>query len=257
MSYGAFALFYDALTDNVCYHKRAEFINSQIKKYGAKQDGILLDLACGTGSLSFEMEKLGFDVVGVDLSEDMLSVAMEKKAELNSSALFLRQDMRELDMFGTIDVCLCALDSLNHLSSLDDIKKVFDRVSLFLNQDALFIFDMNTIYKHREILSDKSFVYDLDEIFCVWQNSPCDRDNDNQLEISLDFFIPDEDEEDVYFRESESFFERAYEVSTIKGLLEENGFELMAIYDGDSFSPFCEASQRAMFVARLKTFKNG
>lgn len=261
MSYGTFAEFYDVLTDNVGYKKRAKVINSLIEKYSSPKDEkpILLDLACGTGSLSFEFEDFGFDVIGTDLSEDMLSVAMEKKLELDSSAIFLRQDMRELNMFGTIDVAICALDSLNHLTEFSDLEKVFDRVSLFLNKDALFIFDVNTIYKHKEILSDNTFVYDCDEVYLVWQNSTCDEDG--KIEINLDFFIPEEqseDEEDTaYFRESESFFERAYSHEAICELLSKNGFELLERLDGDSFEGISEKSQRALYVARLKKFRNG
>ncbi|MDE6708046.1 MAG: class I SAM-dependent methyltransferase, partial [Oscillospiraceae bacterium] len=149
MSYTNFAEFYDNLTKNVNYAKRAERLHYLIQKYiQTDTDGtLLLDLACGSGSLSEELAKLGYDVIGVDNSPAMLNQAMQKKFASNLQIQYLCQDMRELDMFGTIDITVCMLDSLNHLDSLEDIQKVFQKVSLFAQPKGLFIFDMNTLYK--------------------------------------------------------------------------------------------------------------
>ncbi|MDE5792490.1 MAG: class I SAM-dependent methyltransferase, partial [Oscillospiraceae bacterium] len=164
MNYNNFAEFYDNLTKNVNYTKRAERLHYIIQKYiQTDTDGtLLLDLACGSGSLSEELAKLGYDVIGVDNSPAMLNQAMQKKLESNLEIQYLCQDMRELDMFGTIDITVCMLDSLNHLDSLEDIQKVFQKVSLFAQPKGLFIFDMNTLYKHHEILNNQVFLYDTD-----------------------------------------------------------------------------------------------
>lgn len=252
MSYDIFASYYDILTENIDYNKRAKYFDRLIEKFGGNKDGILLDLACGTGSLTTEFVKMGYDVVGVDGSEEMLSIAIEKKYENNIDVLFLCQDMRNLDLFGTIDISICALDSINHITNLDDLEKIFERVSLFSNKHALFIFDVNTIYKHREILSDRTFVYDCDDIYCVWQNSHC-NDN-NEIEINLDFF---ERDNDCYYRSEESFFERAYSIDELSNLLDKTGFEVLAIYADDTESEPNEDTQRLVFVARLVNFKNG
>ncbi|MEG1994445.1 MAG: class I SAM-dependent methyltransferase [Oscillospiraceae bacterium] len=252
MSYGTFASYYDVLTENIDYHKRAEYFDKLIEKFGGNRNGILLDLACGTGSLTTEFVKLGYDVIGVDGSEEMLSVAIEKKYENNIDVLFLCQDMRNLDLFGTIDVSICALDSVNHITDLGDLEKIFDKISLFSNEHALFIFDANTIYKHKEILSDKTFVYDCEDVYCVWQNSSC-GDN-NEIEINLDFF---EKEEDCYYRSEESFFERAYSVSELTDVLTKTGFEVLAIYGDDTEDEPKEDTQRLVFVAKLSELRNG
>ena len=122
--YRSFAYFYDALTENISYRERAEYFDSLIKKHGGRKN-ILLDLACGTGSLSEAFSEMGYDVIGVDSSEDMLNAALDKKFESGHNIQYLCQDMTNLDMFGTIDVTVCALDGINHHSRLADIEKTF------------------------------------------------------------------------------------------------------------------------------------
>ena len=242
-AYGIFAQFYDTLTNNIDYAKRAQYFDSVVRKYGGKQGGILLDLACGTGSLSEQMDALGYDVIAVDNSPEMLGIAMEKKFDSGRNIQYLCQDMRELDMFGTIDVTVCALDSLNHLDSFEDVKRVFEKVFLFCEPGGLFIFDINTEYKHKMILGDNTFIYDTDDVYCVWQNS-CEN---SRVKIELDFFVP---ENDVYRRYEESFCENAYPLTYVENALKETGFEILMCCDGDSEKPVCETTQRAVFAVR-------
>ena len=145
----------------------------------------------------------GYDMIGIDSSPMMLTQAQEKKYEYELPMLFLCQDMTDLDLFGTIDAAVCTLDSLNHLETADDIRKTIAKVGLFMNHGGIFIFDVNTIYKHREILGNNTFVYDCDDVYCVWQNQ---LSEDDSVEISLDIF---EYDDGAYFRESESFREIA------------------------------------------------
>lgn len=154
--YSRFAEYYDVLTKNICYKERAAYFNTLIERFGGKSGGILLDLACGTGSLSEEFTKLGYDVIGVDNSQEMLSVALEKKLDSDLPIQYLHQNMTKLDMFGTIDITICALDSLNHLPNLDAVKATAERVSLFTNPGGLFIFDVNTPYKHEKVLANNT-----------------------------------------------------------------------------------------------------
>jgi ubiquinone/menaquinone biosynthesis C-methylase UbiE len=242
-AYGIFAQFYDTLTSNIDYAKRAQYFDSVVRKYGGKQGGILLDLACGTGSLSEQMDALGYDVIAVDNSPEMLGIAMEKKFDSGRNIQYLCQDMRELDMFGTIDVTVCALDSLNHLDSFEDVKRVFEKVFLFCEPGGLFIFDINTEYKHKMILGDNTFIYDTDDVYCVWQNS-CEN---SRVRIELDFFVP---ENGVYRRYEESFCENAYPLIDVENALKETGFEVLMCCDGDSEKPVCETTQRAVFAVR-------
>lgn len=244
--YGDFAYYYDLLTENVDYNVRSKYITDLLVKNGI-DGGILLDLACGTGELSFLMSEKGFDVIGVDASHDMLSVALEKKMKRNDEqTIFLCQRMEELDLYGTINAAVCTLDSINHVTSEEKLKETFRRVSLFMEDKGIFIFDVNTPYKHRRILGNNTFVYDMDEVYCVWQNS---TDDSLLTEISLDIFEKDE-EEDVYYKYSESFCEKGYEVEYLKKLLEEYKFEVIAVYDEMTENNLSENSERAVFVVK-------
>lgn len=246
--YGDFAYYYDMLTENVDYEKRCEYISNLLAGNGARK-GILLDLACGTGTMSFLLCDKGYDVIGVDASEEMLSVAQEKKMENGKDVMFLCQRMEELDLFGTINAAVCTLDSINHITDEETVKKVFSKVSLFMEDKGLFIFDVNTPYKHREILGDNTFIYDMDDVYCVWQNS---TDKDTLLtEVSLDIFERDTDEEeDVYYRYSEEFSEKGYELSEIRKWLTEYKFEVLGVYEELTKNNVGENTQRAVFVAR-------
>lgn len=242
--YGVFASVYDLLTENVEYERRAKYFDSLIKKLGGKQNGVLLDLACGTGSLSELFDSLGYDVIGIDNSPEMLGVAMDKKFESGRDIRYVCQDMRKLELYGNADITVCALDSLNHLENLSDVKKVFERVFRFTEPGGLFIFDMNTQYKHREVLGNNTFVYDTDDVYCVWQNS-C---TDSTVSIYLDFFIPDENGH--YERYSEDFTETAYPVDEIIQAITQTGFEPEGIYAEDSFDEVCETTERVVFAVR-------
>ena len=246
--YGDFAYYYDMLTENVDYEERSNYISGLLAENGVGK-GILLDLACGTGTMSFLLSDKGYDVIGVDASEEMLSVAQEKKMESGKDIMFLCQRMEELDLFGTINAAICTLDSINHITDEETVRKAFSKVSLFMEDKGLFIFDVNTPYKHREILSDNTYIYDLDDVYCVWQNS---TDKETLLtEVSLDIFERDtEEDEDVYYRYSEEFSERGYELSEIEKWLSENKFEVLGIYEELTKNEVSEKTQRAVFVAR-------
>lgn len=242
MGYSAFAEFYDSLTENIDYKEIAEYYHRLNMNFGGIK-GILLDLACGTGSLSVIFSKLGYDVIGTDISEEMLSIAVAKEHE---GIEYLCQSMTELDMFGTIDGTVCSLDSINHLESLDDVRTAFEKVSLFSNKGALFMFDVNTLYKHERVLGDNTFVYDMDSVYCVWQNEYV---GEGRTEIYLDFFSEDR-ESGLYERYSDDFAETAYPAETIKELLVNAGFEVCACYEYLTENEPSEESEKLTFIAR-------
>lgn len=245
-SYGDFAYYYDSLTENVDYEKRCEYIRGLLAENGVGE-GILLDLACGTGTLSLMLSAIGYDVIGVDASEDMLSVAQEKKMETGEDVIFLCQRMEELDLFGTIKACVSTLDSLNHVTDPQAVREIIRRVSLFMEDKGIFIFDVNTPYKHRKILGDNTFVYDTDEVYCVWQNS---TDENLLTRVSLDIFEKDEDDEETYYRYCEEFSERGYDLEVLRQYLEENKFEVIGVYEEMTKNEVREDTQRAVFVAK-------
>lgn len=256
-SYGAFADYYDALTENVHYEVRAAAIHQLIHAYTSKElvscevdRHLLLDLACGTGSFSEEMAKLGWEVIGVDSSEDMLMQAYEKRAAspLAGAVQYLCQDMRKLDLYGTVSVTLCMLDSINHLPAATDVRQVFSRVGLFTNPGGLFLFDVNTAYKHCNVLKDQCFVYDLPDCFCVWQNQLEDKAPHYPVQIRLDFFA--RQNKQTYHRMSETFTEQIYPHTMLQKYLAESGFSLLNVLDGDHFDAPTEISQRLLYIAR-------
>lgn len=244
-SYGVFADYYDALTLNVDYKKRAEYIINTLENLGHKI-GLTLDLACGTGKLTLELKKLGVDVYGADASEEMLSFAFEKACENGYNILFLRQKMQELDLYGSIDTCVCTLDSINHLTEIEDVKKTFERVSMFMNKGGYFLFDVNTVYKHKNVLADNTFVYDLDEVYCVWENS---LKENNIVDISINLFVP---EGELYSRYEESFSERAYTDEQLSSMLESARFEIKARYSDMSENAPGENDERVIYIAKKK-----
>ncbi len=246
--YSVFARYYDELTANIDYKKRGEYFHRIIEKFSKTDNNILLDLACGTGSISQVMCDLGYDVIGVDNSDEMLGYAIEKKYDGEYNIQYLCQDMRYFEMYGTIGVTICALDSINHLSSVEDVEKVFERVALFAEPEGLFIFDVNTEYKHRHILADNTFTYETDNVFCVWENTLVP--DTLEVKMNLEFF--EREENGMYTRTSDSFSERAYSPEMLGKMLEKKGFEVLAQYGDDTFEAPNETTQRIVFVARNK-----
>ena len=245
-SYGVFADYYDALTLNVDYEKRALYIVNTLKKLGHEM-GLTLDLACGTGKLTLELKKLGVDVYGADGSQEMLSFAYEKAVENGFNILFLCQKMQELNLYGGIDTCVCTLDSINHMTDIEDVRKTFERVFLFLNDGGYFIFDVNTVYKHQNVLCDNTFVYDLDEVYCVWENS---LKENNIVDININLFVP---EGELYERFEESFSERAYSDAQLMSMLNGAGFEVVKRFSDMSENAPEESDERIIYIAK----KNG
>lgn len=242
MSYAAFAEHYDLLTGNIDYDAIAHYYDSLCSRFGGKK-GILLDLACGTGSLSVKLSQLGYDVIGADASPEMLSVAVSKE---HRGIEYLCQDMTKLDLYGTIDCTVCSLDSINHLKSLDELRQTFAGVSLFSNPGALFMFDVNTQYKHENILSDNTFVYETEDIFCVWENESL---GEGTVLITLDFFTLDK-KTGLYARTGDEFTETAFAREDIERLLKETGFSVCACYEYPTFQPPNEKSEKLTFTAR-------
>lgn len=243
--YNSFSEYYDTLMQNVGYKDRAQYILDCFERLDHDM-GLSLDLACGTGSLTVELKERGVDIYGIDASYDMLTVARDKCAQLDLDILFLCQKMQSIDLYGTIDTCICTLDSINHLTKLSDVQKTFDRVSLFMNKGGYFLFDVNTVYKHTDVLADNTFVYDADDVFCVWQNSL--REN-NIVDIELDFF---EREGRVYYRTNESFSERAYTDDELTAMLNKSGFDVVAHYGDMTFDLPKDNEQRVIYIARKK-----
>lgn len=246
MSYGVFSEFYDALTANVSYDTVSQVLSSLLTRYG-KSRGLLLDLACGTGSVSVRMAQKGYEVIGVDLSPEMLSEAQNKAYSAGQNILFLCQDMTALDLYGTVDAAVCTLDGLCHLPDEESVFAALQKVSLFMNPGGVFLFDVNSVYKHRAVLGNNTFVYDTDDVYCVWQNTLLS--DGVTVQMDLDFFEPVSDKGD-YVRQSERFTERAYPRETLEAMLKKAGFTVLDVFDGYSGKPAHDTSERLLFAVR-------
>ncbi len=242
--YSNFAQVYDSLMYDADYKKRTACLLKLFSKHG-KKPKLLLDLACGTGGFSNYLAGAGIEVIGVDMSEDMLSIAREKSAEQGVDVLYLCQKAEELDLYGTVDGAVCCLDSLNHITNYKDFCRSIEMVSLFLEKDGLFIFDLNTEHKHKNILGDNVFVIENEDVYCVWANKF--KEKNCMVDITLDFFVKSGD---GYFRSTEQFSERAYTIEQVKTACEKVGLRIVEIYDDYSLKPLKSDSERAVFVAR-------
>lgn len=244
----AFARYYDALTADVDYRARGAYLKKLAEQHGGRFR-LVLDLACGTGSLAVELARLGVEVIGVDGSQGMLAQAMAKSCRLEETAppvLWLCQGMEQLDLYGTVDTTLCTLDSLNHLPGRESLRRVLHRVWLFTEPGGLFLFDMNTPYKHTRVLGNTTFVRETEEVYCVWQNTLEPRDS--SVGIELDLFAREKNGR--YTRYREAFREYAYPTREVCELLEEEGFRLLELRGDYTGGPPGPEEQRVVYIAR-------
>lgn len=245
MSYSSFAGVYDALMKNADYKTRADYICKILFRHNIK-NGLLLDLACGTGELSSELSRRGFEVIGTDASPEMLAVAQMKAANDGENILFLCQRMQETDLYGTVGAIVCTLDSINHLSSLEELNETFSRLKNFIDIGGIMIFDVNTPYKHKNVLGNNTFVYDEPGVFCVWQNTL--YSDEKTVGINLDFFIKENGGK--YSRRSESFKERAFSREELTAAFTDASFSLEAVYKENSFLSPDETTEREIYVIK-------
>ncbi len=244
-AYSGFAKVYDLFMDNIPYEEWTNYVKELLAEEGIK-DGILLDLGCGTGSVTELLAKAGFDMIGIDNSEEMLDIAMEKRYESGLDILYLLQDMREFELYGTVKGVVSICDSMNYILDDEDLLDVFKLVHNYLDNDGIFIFDMNTMYKYREILADHTFAEDREESSFIWENFYDEEEEINQYDLSL--FVQ---EEDGRFRKyEETHLQRAYEQETVEELIKESGLELLHVYDAFKRELPAEDSQRIYYVCR-------
>lgn len=244
-AYTNFAQVYDMFMDNVPYDDWCNYIEKILKQYNIK-DGVVLDLGCGTGKMTNIMAEKGYEMIGVDNSMDMLDIARNTSGE---EILYLLQDMRELELYGSVQAAYCACDCLNYILEEDELLEVFNRVNKFLDSEALFIFDINTSYKYYELLAENTFAESREEGSFIWENF---FDIDEQInEYYLTLFIKDvTDKEERFLRFEETHYQKCYSVDKIKELVEKSGMEILSINDMYSNEPMREDSEKVTFIVR-------
>ena len=261
-AYTGFAQVYDLFMDNIPYDEWSEYVVSIIKKYGTK-DGIILELGCGTGKITRRLANQGYDMIGIDNSYDMLQIAIEKEDELRdedgnlprNGILYLHQDMREFELYGTVAAVVSICDSMNYITNEDDLVEVFRLVNKYLDTSGYFIFDLNTEYKYKEILGERIIAENRDEASFIWDNMYYEEEKINEYNLTV--YAKVESEEDSY---GDGFFERfdevhyqkAYSLERIQELLEKAGMEFVTAYDAFTFEAPKENSERIYVVAREK-----
>ena len=245
--YTNFAKVYDLFMDNVPYDKWVEQIKDILYKENIK-DGLICDLGCGTGAITERLANLGYDMIGIDNSYDMLDVAMEKKYASGNDILYLCQDMREFELYGTVRAIISRCDSLNYIRELSELKEVFAWVNNYLDPKGLFIFDMNTVYKYQNVLGNNTFAEVRDQASFIWENT---YDIDKRInEYDLNLFIKIED--DSYKRFEERHVQKAYTFDEILSAIDSSNMVLEKYMDADTYGDIRENTERILFVAREK-----
>lgn len=240
-AYTGFAQVYDTFMDNVPYDEWGEYLVSLLKKYGV-EEGLVLDMGCGTGAMTRYLDAHGYDMTGIDVSEEMLTIAKEKSSP---DILYLLQDMREFELYGTMRAAVSICDSMNYILEEDDLLQVFSLVNNYLDPGGLFLFDFNTEYKYRELLGDTTIAENREECSFIWENYYDLQERINEYDLTI--FVR---EGELYRKFEETHFQRGYTVSEVADALREAGLELVALYDDFTREEPGEDSARVCVVAR-------
>ena len=244
-AYSDFASVYDLLMDNVPYDEWAEYLCSLFAEYQIK-DGLLAELGCGTGCMTERMAAKGFDMIGIDLSEEMLEEAQEKKYESGHDILYLQQDMRNFELYGTVRGIYSICDSVNYILEEQDLLQTFHWVNNYLDPKGIFLFDFNTEYKYREVLGKRTIAENRRECSFIWDNDYDEETGINTYDLVL--FI--EREDGLYERSEETHYQKAYTLECMRELVERSGLEYLMAYDAFSRDAVREDSERICIVAR-------
>ncbi len=244
--YNDFAEVYDRLQD-ADYDKFVQFYERIFERLGIKPE-LVLDLACGTGNITLPMAKRGYDMIGLDMSVEMLNIARDKAYEEEQQILFLCQDMCEMELFGTVDAIVCALDGVNYIADFENLKKLFRLIHNYLNPGGVFVFDINSVHKLKNVLGNNTFVNDEQGIFYVWQSEFSEETR--ICDFGLTFF--EEQEDGSYERFDEFQQERAYTVAEITDAAEAAGLEVTGVYKAFEFTTADDNDERIFFAVSKK-----
>lgn len=255
--YRDFAAVYDTFMDNTPYELWGERLDRIIKKYGVSRPerdvedildserNLVLDLGCGTGTLTELMYQKGYDMIGVDASEAMLNIAMEKKEKSGSEILYLMQDMRELELYSTVGTVFSVCDSLNYILEEEELLTVFSLVNNYLFPGGIFVFDFNTDYKYREVIGDTTIAENREDCSFIWENFYDPEEEINEYDLTV--FVREED--DLFRRFTETHLQRGYTPEQISRLVQQAGLKLLEMTDDETGGEAGPESQRVLVVA--------
>ncbi len=249
-AYEGFASVYDQLLPELDYSAWVDYLERLFSRCKKKPE-LVLELACGTGSATMELASRGYDMIGLDLSEEMLAVAREKQVELGlSNVLLLHQDMTEFELYGTVDAIVCLLDSVNYIIDPKKLARMFDLCMNYLNPDGILIFDFNLPYKFREVLGQNTITVETDGVFCVWENAYDEETRLNRFEITVF-----EQEGEHYSRFDEVHEQYCYTAQELQEMLEQSGFCEIELLGELSVSAPEKEEQRAFMVCKKRLDK--
>ncbi len=248
MTYNGFAYLYDQLMQEAPYDKWFCFFENTVKRYQPESKTVL-DVGCGTGSILLKLAKSGYQPTGVDLSADMLTVANEKLLKENYAVPLYEQNMTSLPNIGLFDVIIVFCDSLNYLSTEEEILSAFKSFYNQLNREGLLLFDVHSLYKINKVFVDATFALEDDEISYIWRSFI--GEYENSVEHELTFFV--KKDSGLYERIDELHKQRTFPVNTYQKLLEEAGFHLLeTVADFEIGNPISDTSERIFFIAKKK-----
>lgn len=290
-AYTGFAQVYDIFMDNVPYDEWTSYLVGLLQEYGL-HSSMILELGCGTGSITRRLAAKGYDMIGIDISEEMLEIARDREYNRDfgpfeefieeekerSNILYLQQDMREFELYGTVSAVVSICDSMNYITSEEDLLKVFQLVNNYLDAGGIFIFDMNTVHKYKDILGDNTIAENREDCSFIWDNYYDEDKMINEYDVTI-FVKVDEEAEDeseadeketldedygingdssvnLYERYEEVHYQKAYTIDTVTRLIEKAGMEFVTVYDAFTHNSPDEKSERVYFVAREKHQEN-
>lgn len=246
-AYTSFAAVYDMFMDNIPYEDWGAYVISLLREQGI-EDGLILDLGCGTGSMTEILAREGYDMTGIDISPDMLQIAIEKRMESGADILYLNQDMREFELYGTVRAIVSICDSMNYLLEKEDLVQTLRLVNNYLDPKGIFIFDLNTEYKYRELLGQSTIAEDRQESSFIWDNSFDEETKINEYSLSL--FIQEKGE--LYRKYQETHYQRSYSLDEVKEAIAEAGMEFVTAYDAFTRNAPKRDSERIYVIVREK-----
>ena len=258
-SYTSFASVYDTFMDNVPYDEWAEYVTGILKEQGIPE-GLVCELGCGTGQMTRRLADAGYEMIGIDLSAEMLDIAREAEydrvEDLEQSILYLQQDMREFELYGTVAAVVSLCDSMNYITEEESLLQVFRLVNNYLDPGGLFLFDMNTEYKYKELLGNTTIAENREDASFIWENFFDEETGINEYDLTIfrkaDLELEDEDGSTaaLFERFTETHLQKAYSFDTIKRLLTEAGMEFVAVYGAGTKEAPTEQCERMYILAR-------
>ena len=269
-SYTDFAEVYDEFMDNTPYEEWCERLINIIEEYGiskpvseeelaalseeeaalVSERNLVLDLGCGTGTLTEMMADAGYDMMGIDMSYDMLQVAMDKQADSEHNIMYLCQDMRELELYCTVGTVICVCDSINYVLEDEEVVETFKRVNNYLFPKGLFIFDFNTDYKYAEVIGDTTIAENREDCSFIWENFYDKKSHINEYDLTI--FVREEEDEDIFYRFRETHYQRGYKVQEMLHFVKKAGLEFVFAIDADTNGEVTEETERVLMICREK-----